>query len=37
MNDEEHLSAIKAIVDAVDKRVPVIAGTVEMTPLTLSI
>ena len=27
MNDEEHLSAIKAIVDAVDKRVPVIAGT----------
>ncbi len=27
MNDEEHLAAIKAIVDAVDKRVPVIAGT----------
>lgn len=27
MNDEEHLSAIKAIVAAVDKRVPVIAGT----------
>ena len=27
MNDEEHLSAIKAIVDTVDKRVPVIAGT----------
>lgn len=27
MNDEEHLLAIKTIVDAVDKRVPVIAGT----------
>ena len=27
MNDEEQLSAIKAIVDAVDKRIPVIAGT----------
>lgn len=27
MNDEEHLSAIKAIVDAVNKRIPVIAGT----------
>ena len=27
MNDEEHLAAIKAIVDAVDKRIPVIAGT----------
>ena len=27
MNDEEHLSAFKSIVDAVDKRVPVIAGT----------
>lgn len=27
MNDDEHLSAIKAIVDAVDKRIPVIAGT----------
>lgn len=27
MNDEEHLLAIKAIIDAVDKRVPVIAGT----------
>ncbi len=27
MNDEEHLAAIKSIVDAVDKRVPVIAGT----------
>ena len=27
MNDEEHLSAIKATVDAVDKRVQVIAGT----------
>ena len=27
MNDEEHLSAIKAICDAVNKRIPVIAGT----------
>lgn len=27
MNDEEHLAAIKAIIDAADKRVPVIAGT----------
>lgn len=27
MSDEEHLLAIKTIVDAVDKRVPVIAGT----------
>lgn len=27
MNDEEHLAAIKAIIDAVDKRIPVIAGT----------
>lgn len=27
MSDEEHLSAIKAIIDAVDKRIPVIAGT----------
>lgn len=27
LNDEEHLAAIKAIVDAVNKRVPVIAGT----------
>ena len=27
MNDEEHLAAIKAIIDATDKRVPVIAGT----------
>ena len=27
MNDEEHLSAIKAVVDAVNKRIPVIAGT----------
>ena len=27
MNDEEHLSAIKAIIDAVNKRIPVIAGT----------
>lgn len=27
MNDEEHLLAIKTIVDAVNKRVPVIAGT----------
>lgn len=27
MNDEEHLLAIKAVIDAVDKRVPVIAGT----------
>lgn len=27
MSDEEHLSAIKAIVDAVNKRIPVIAGT----------
>lgn len=27
LNDEEHLAAIKAVIDAVDKRVPVIAGT----------
>ena len=27
MNDEEHLAAIKAIINAADKRVPVIAGT----------
>ena len=27
LNDEEHLAAIKAIVEAVNKRVPVIAGT----------
>ena len=27
MNDEEHLATIKAIVDAVNKRIPVIAGT----------
>ena len=27
MNDEEHLAAIKVIIDAADKRVPVIAGT----------
>ena len=27
MNDEEHLAAIKAIIDAANKRVPVIAGT----------
>lgn len=27
MSDEEHLAAIKAIIDAVDKRIPVIAGT----------
>ena len=27
MSDEEHLATIKAIIDAVDKRVPVIAGT----------
>ena len=27
MNDEEHLATIKAIIDAADKRVPVIAGT----------
>ena len=27
MNDEEHLAAIKAIIDAADTRVPVIAGT----------
>ena len=27
MNDEEHLAAIKAIIDDADKRVPVIAGT----------
>lgn len=27
MNDEEHLAVIKTIVDTVDKRVPVIAGT----------
>ena len=27
MNDEEHLAAIKAIIDAADKGVPVIAGT----------
>ena len=27
MNDEEHLAAITAIIDAADKRVPVIAGT----------
>ncbi|WP_434798196.1 4-hydroxy-tetrahydrodipicolinate synthase [Terrisporobacter vanillatitrophus] len=27
MNDEEHLLAIKTVIDAVDKRVPVIAGT----------
>ena len=27
MNDEEHLAAIKAIIDAVNKRIPVIAGT----------
>lgn len=27
LNDEEHLAAIKAVIDAVDKRIPVIAGT----------
>ena len=27
MNDEEHLASIKAIIDAVNKRIPVIAGT----------
>ena len=27
MNDEEHLAVIKAVVDAVNKRIPVIAGT----------
>ena len=27
LNDEEHLSAIKAVIDAVNKRIPVIAGT----------
>ena len=27
MSDEEHLATIKAIIDVVDKRVPVIAGT----------
>lgn len=27
MNDDEHLSVIKAVIDAVNKRIPVIAGT----------
>lgn len=27
LNDEEHLSVIKAVIDAVNKRIPVIAGT----------